>query len=95
MASTGMPGSGGATGPFMGVGSNAKGPSIIEPNGQTTYETWEFLYDPRIEQLKAKAGLNGAIGQAPGSSNMGTPGAASPFGSPTNAGPTNTLTTQP
>ena len=31
-----------------------EGDSIMTLNEQTTYPTWEFLYDPRIEQLKAK-----------------------------------------
>jgi type II secretory pathway pseudopilin PulG len=75
---TGLPGSG-STGPFMGVGSNATGPSILEINGQTTYETWEFLYDPRIEKLKAAAALNAGASSANGST-LGTP--ASSFGTP-------------
>jgi len=69
---TGLPGS---TGPFMGVGSSATGNSILVQNEQTTYQTWEFLYDPRIEKLKLAAALNGgtdalgggAFGQSPGS----------------------------
>jgi type II secretory pathway pseudopilin PulG len=52
----------GSMGPFMGVGSNAKGDSILIVNEQTTYETWEFLYDPRIEKLYAAAALNGGAG---------------------------------
>ena len=49
-----------------------KGDSVITLNEQTTYNTWEFIYDPRIEQLKAKAGLlgggatGGAWGRLPG-----------------------------
>ena len=73
---TGLPGS---TGPFMGVGSSATGNSIITPNEQTSYQTWEFLYDPRIEKLKLAAALNGGadalgggtLGQSPNS--MGQP----------------------
>jgi type II secretory pathway pseudopilin PulG len=69
----------GSAGPFMGVGSSATGNSILTPNEQTTYQTWEFLYDPRVEQLKAAAALNngggmmgsGTLGQSPGS--MGQP----------------------
>jgi type II secretory pathway pseudopilin PulG len=69
----GFGGSGG--GPFMGVGSSASGNSILTPNEQTTYQTWEFLYDPRLELLKLAAALNGgadalgggALGQSPGS----------------------------
>jgi type II secretory pathway pseudopilin PulG len=69
----------GASGPFMGVGSNATGNSIIAPNEQTTYQTWEFLYDPRIEKLKLAAALNGGgpdslgggtLGQSPSSLNQ-------------------------
>ncbi len=49
----------GGSGPFVGVGSSATGDSILDLNDQTTYETWEFIYDPRIEQLYAKANLMG------------------------------------
>jgi len=69
---------GSGVGPFMGVGSSATGNSILTPNEQTTYQTWEFLYDPRIELLKLAATLNGnsgmgggGIGQSPG--NIGQP----------------------
>jgi type II secretory pathway pseudopilin PulG len=67
---------GGSSGPIMGVGSSASGNSILEVNEQTTYQTWEFLYDPRLELLKAAAALNQGLGsvgagslggQAPGS----------------------------
>ncbi len=60
----------------MGVGSSATGASILVVNEQTTYQTWEFLYDPRIEQLKIAGQLNGggvgsaaagSLGQTPGS----------------------------
>jgi type II secretory pathway pseudopilin PulG len=85
---SGLPG--GASGPFMGVGSSASGNSILVVNEQTTYETWEFLYDPRIEKLKQAAALNagassvgaGALGQTPNSfGNSNTPGAGAPGGS--------------
>lgn len=61
---------GGLSQPFMGVSLGAKGDSIIELNEQTDYGTWEFLYDPRLDQLKARAAaLNGGgPGSAPGSS---------------------------
>jgi len=101
MASQGT-GSSGSIGPFMGVGSNAKGDSILEVNGQTTYETWEFLYDPRIEKLYAAAALNGGINSG-GTGTLGpstTPGGtgfnSTGFGNTTNpASPTgpNTGTT--
>ncbi|HEX3569495.1 MAG TPA: type II secretion system protein [Acidobacteriaceae bacterium] len=81
-------GAGGNNGVFMGIGSNATGNSILEINGQTTYQTWEFLYDPRVEQLRLKQQLNsglqssgtGGFGQTPSSSSPGTaaPGTTTP-----------------
>jgi hypothetical protein len=77
----------------MGVGFDAPGDSIIVLNEQTSYSTWEFLYDPRVDQLKAKAlALNGgglgstpagALGQTPGS-----PGATSTTGTTASDGST-------
>ncbi len=58
--------------PIMGIGSAATGNSIIVLNEQTTYPTWEFIYDPRIEQMKPK---DGGLGTAASSSS------ASGFGS--------------
>ena len=83
----GSPASAGISGgsaPFMGIGLNATGDSIIAVNEQTSYDTWEFLYDPRIELLKQKATMNGgagsigagSLGQTPGA--IGTPGAPNP-----------------
>ena len=59
-------GSGTSLGPIMGVGLNATGNSLLTPNEQTTYQTWEFLYDPRVELLKAKQALNQGLGSASG-----------------------------
>jgi type II secretory pathway pseudopilin PulG len=77
----------GATGPFMGVGLPAPGDSIVVLNEQTTYKTWEFLYDPRIEQLKAQASLFGGASSASAGSlgsasslASGTGGTSSPGG---------------
>ena len=67
--------------PIVGISSMATGSSITVLNEQTTYATWEFLYDPRIEQLKAKTSLlGGAAAGTPASSfgsgsGFGTPGA--------------------
>src|SRR6202789_1114003 len=58
---SGFPGAGG---PFMGVGLPAPGDSIVVLNEQTTYKTWEFLYVPRIEQLKRQASLFGGASSA-------------------------------
>jgi type II secretory pathway pseudopilin PulG len=91
--------------PIVGVGSSKSGGSISVVNEQTTYETWEFLYDPRIEQMKAKAALlggpaSGGSGSSMGSGPIGTPiGGSSPGGttsptSPTSPSPSGTTTPQ-
>jgi type II secretory pathway pseudopilin PulG len=77
--STGATGASGATGSsggfgdgtggiIVGVGTSKTGNSITEPNGQTTYQTWEFWYDPRIELLKKAAQLQAGIGGGAASS---------------------------
>ena len=59
----------GGVGQIMGVGSARSGNSILEPNQQTTYDTWEFLYDPRIELMYQKSNiLGGGIGSTSASS---------------------------
>jgi type II secretory pathway pseudopilin PulG len=69
--------------PIMGVGSAATGNSIVVLNEQTTYPTWEFIYDPRIEQLKAKASLMGGAPSSVNASNLGS----NPTGSGTPGAP--------
>ena len=49
----------GTGGVIVGVGTSKSGDSITEPNGQTTYESWEFWYDPRIEMLKKMVSITG------------------------------------
>jgi type II secretory pathway pseudopilin PulG len=49
----------GTGGVIVGVGTSKSGDSISEPNGQTTYESWEFWYDPRIEMLKKSVSITG------------------------------------
>lgn len=78
-------GSIGGSGPFVGVGLVKDGDSIITLNEQTTYNTWEFIYDPRIEQLKAKAAMMGGGATGFGSSF----GSGSGFGSSTFGGSNN------
>jgi hypothetical protein len=63
----------GGVGQIMGVGTAKSGDSILTPNQQTTYDTWEFLYDPRIELMYAKSNILGGGG-------MGSQSASS-FGS--------------
>ncbi|HEV2578322.1 MAG TPA: type II secretion system protein [Acidobacteriaceae bacterium] len=57
-STTSSSGSGGI-GQIMGVGTSKTGQSILNPNGQSTYETWEFIYDPRIELLYKQANILG------------------------------------
>ncbi len=81
--STGSNGPTGGGAPFVGVGVPKEGDSITVLNEQTTYNTWEFIYDPRIEQLYAKGALFGG-----GSSGLGSAaGNSSGFGNtPTTPG---------
>jgi type II secretory pathway pseudopilin PulG len=79
--------------PFVGVGVPKEGDAITIVNEQTTYNTWEFLYDPRIEQLYAKGalfggGAAGGLGSAAGnSSGIGGAAPTTPgFGAPSNGG---------
>ncbi len=60
--STGSSGALGGGGAIIGVATALTGNSLTTPNQQTTYETWEFWYDPRIEQLYAKGHMNGGVG---------------------------------
>jgi type II secretory pathway pseudopilin PulG len=85
----------GGVGPFMGVGVPKTGPSILVVNEQANYEDWEFLYDPRIEQLYAKGSLlGGGLTSGGGSGSLGTlGGSTSP--SPGNGGTTPTSPTGP
>ena len=87
--------------PIVGIGSSAKGSSILALNDQVTYETWEFLYDPAIEQLK-RGFLGGtmATGLGSASGNMSPGQGNSPTSSPTSPtspspSPTTTPTTTP
>ena len=58
--------------PFMGVGLPMAGSAIIVVSEKTTYPEWEFLYDPRIEQLKSKVNLFGGGMSSASSSNLGS-----------------------
>lgn len=86
----------GSSGPFIGVGLVKEGDSIITLNEQSTYNTWEFIYDPRIEQLKAKAALmNGAPSAGSGfgsGSATGFGSSSSTFGGSNNMGFGNSTT---
>ncbi len=58
--------------PFLGVGLPTAGSAIIVVNEQTTYPEWEFLYDPRIEQLRSKVNLFGGGVSSTSSSSLGS-----------------------
>lgn len=95
-------GLGGTNGAIMGVGTNATGGSILIVNEQTDYQSWEFLYDPRVELLKQQQQLNqglqtngaGSFGQTPTGTSPTTP-AANPQTSPGGLGPAPTPTAPP
>ena len=81
-------GPGSSSGPIMGVGSSASGPSIISVNGQTTYQTWEFLYDPRVERLRQAGQLNQGVSSAGGNGNPAGLGGATQSGGVASPGAT-------
>lgn len=86
----------GGVGQIMGVGTAKTGDSVLNPNQQTTYETWEFLYDPKIELLYQQAnilggGTAGSVNSQPASSL----GSSSSAGQNTQNGTGNTSTTTP
>ena len=62
----------GSKGAILGVGSDAKGHGLVEWNGSANIEDWEFLYDPRVEQLKAKVSIFGGSPAANGSGSLGS-----------------------
>ena len=71
----------GGGGPIIGVGSSKSGDAMVVVNEMATYQEWEFLYDPRVEQMKAKATLLGGLSSGGGAG--GFPGAG---GSPGTGG---------
>jgi type II secretory pathway pseudopilin PulG len=62
----------GEGGPIVGVGTSRSGDSITEPNQQTSYDTWEFWYDPRIELLKQGVSITGGGMSSTDSGSFGT-----------------------
>lgn len=60
----GLPSTGGL---IIGVGVPQSGDSVASVNGEHTYDKWEFLYDPRIEQLRAGWSVfgGGGLGSTP------------------------------
>ena len=88
----------GSGAPIVGIGSSAAGDSIVVLNEQTTHPTWEFIYDPRIEQMKSKSNLlGGGMAAGSGSGGLGSLGAGAPIGAPAGpvSGPNTSPTTTP
>ncbi len=46
-------------GVIVGVGTSRTGTSITQPNGQTSYDAWEFWYDPKLDMLKQSVNVSG------------------------------------
>ena len=69
----------------MGVGSSKSGEAIVVVNEQTNYQDWEFIYDPRIEQLYAKGNLLGGVSSG---SSTGTLSTTPISGTPVTPAPT-------
>jgi type II secretory pathway pseudopilin PulG len=69
----------GSLGVIVGVGTSKSGTSITQPNAQTSYEAWEFWYDPRIEMLKQGVNITGGgmTGSGTTGSGMGSQSASS------------------
>ena len=53
------------------MGSSATGDSILNPNQQTSYDKWEFWYDPRIELLYKGSNILGGGGLGGGTGSGG------------------------
>lgn len=88
---------GGSVGQIMGVGPAKNGDSILNPNEQTTYETWEFIYDPKIELLYQQANIlgGGVSTMSPGSNPASSPGQSTTPGGSNNTMPSSPQPTAP
>lgn len=62
----------GSKGVIIGVGSTGKGHGLVEWNGSENIEDWEFLYDPRVEMLKAKVSIFGGTPASSGNGSLGS-----------------------
>lgn len=89
----------GSKGVIIGVGSNGKGHGLVEWNGSENIEDWEFLYDPRVEMLKAKVSIFGGSPATSGNGSLGSgfapAGATGLNGSTTPTDPNGTSGTTP
>ncbi|HEX3986944.1 MAG TPA: hypothetical protein VHX13_10085 [Acidobacteriaceae bacterium] len=60
----------GGGGPIVGFTLPVKKPSLIDYMKQTSYDHWEFNYDPMADQAQAMAGLAGGAGSANGTNGL-------------------------
>jgi type II secretory pathway pseudopilin PulG len=73
----------GGGGPIVGFTLPVKKPSLIDYMKQTSYNHWEFNYDPMADQAQAMSGLGGGAGAANSNGTNGTQNGSSPFGTTT------------
>jgi type II secretory pathway pseudopilin PulG len=73
-------GTGAGGGPIMGVASMSKKTSIKEYNGNSEYDQWLFVYDPRLEQTQGGIIIAGPRGAS--APPMPGPPAAPPAANP-------------
>lgn len=80
----------GGVGPIVGFTLPTKKPSLIDYMKQTSYDHWEFNYDPMAEQAQAMAGLTGGAGANPNNPNgtQNGPGGSNTMGPGPNNGST-------
>jgi type II secretory pathway pseudopilin PulG len=75
---TGLGGSAQGGGPIIGVASTSKNTSIKEFNGNSEYDQWLFVYDPRLEQAPGSNGIIIASPRSASSPTSGTPTGGAP-----------------
>ena len=92
----------GGVGPIVGFTLPVKKPSLIDYMKQTSYDHWEFNYDPMAEAAQAMAGMTGGAGGTPNGPNgtMTGPGMPNTNGPGPNSGsslipPDTPTTTEP
>ncbi|MBS1813882.1 MAG: type II secretion system protein [Acidobacteria bacterium] len=79
----------GGKGAIVGVGTNKKGKAIVAVNGEEDFDKWEFLYDPRIDEIRAKSSLLGGGVASSGGTGLSSPSTGN------GSGPGTTSTTSP
>jgi type II secretory pathway pseudopilin PulG len=87
---TGLGGSSQGGGPIIGVASTSKTTSIKEFNGNSEYDQWLFVYDPRLEQAPGSNGVTIASPRSASAPPTGTPAPGTPGAPGTQPAPTPT-----